>query len=327
MMSVLIDPYMFELSDAQEIKNNISFFMKMLKLCNKSDDDEKLRIAIYKGMLKRICQRTIQPFPINIQAITDSDLKNTILQINKSFNHALLESIESIDIDECSGEQEFKIIDENGIAEDDSYYEMFCMLLIPCYSKHEDIDDRILTGIKKDGRQIGDHFQIQCSCFDYNYIKQCMFSGIDEFISDKEKVIEFLKEKKRKKEITIVDIVSAEIGEHHNHVQADGKKFSTLSELSIKNKKVLKLFQNLGLFRIVFGRFTSQGVKAAGTMTIYSISKKNTQDIVTVKFNAETGFQIITDLYFPKGIGQLLQDYFKKNQITYKNMSELVDKI
>ncbi len=326
-MSVLIDPYMFELSDAQEIKNNISFFMKMLKLCNKSDDDEKLRIAIYKGMLKRICQRTIQPFPINIQAITDSDLKNTILQINKSFNHALLESIESIDIDECSGEKEFKIIDENGIAEDDSYYEMFCMLLIPCYSKHEDIDDRILTGIKKDGRQIGDHFQIQCSCFDYNYIKQCMFSGIDEFISDKEKVIEFLKEKKRKKEITIVDIVSAEIGEHHNHVQADGKKFSTLSELSIKNKKVLKLFQNLGLFRIVFGRFTSQGVKAAGTMTIYSISKKNTQDIVTVKFNAETGFQIITDLYFPKGIGQLLQDYFKKNQITYKNMSELVDKI
>ncbi len=326
-MSVLIDPYMFELSDAQEIKNNISFFMKMLKLCNKSDDDEKLRIAIYKGMLKRICQRTIQPFPINIQAITDSDLKNTILQINKSFNHALLESIESIDIDECSGEQEFKIIDENGIAEDDSYYEMFCMLLIPCYSKHEDIDDSILTGIKKDGRQIGDHFQIQCSCFDYNYIKQCMFSGIDEFISDKEKVIEFLKEKKRKKEITIVDIVSAEIGEHHNHVQADGKKFSTLSELSIKNKKVLKLFQNLGLFRIVFGRFTSQGVKAAGTMTIYSISKKNTQDIVTVKFNAETGFQIITDLYFPKGIGQLLQDYFKKNQITYKNMSELVDKI
>ncbi len=326
-MSVLIDPYMFELSDAQEIKNNISFFMKMLKLCNKSDDDEKLRIAIYKGMLKRICQRTIQPFPINIQAITDSDLKNTILQINKSFNHALLESIESIDIDECSGEQEFKIIDENGIAEDDSYYEMFCMLLIPCYSKHEDIDDRILTGIKKDGRQIGDHFQIQCSCFDYNYIKQCMFSGIDEFISDKEKVIEFLKEKKRKKEITIVDIVSAEIGEHHNHVQADEKKFSTLSELSIKNKKVLKLFQNLGLFRIVFGRFTSQGVKAAGTMTIYSISKKNTQDIVTVKFNAETGFQIITDLYFPKGIGQLLQDYFKKNQITYKNMSELVDKI
>ena len=54
-MSVLIDPYMFELSDTQEIKNNISFFMKMLKLCNKSDDDEKLRIAIYKGMLKRIC--------------------------------------------------------------------------------------------------------------------------------------------------------------------------------------------------------------------------------------------------------------------------------
>lgn len=34
-MSVLIDPYMFELSDTQEIKNNISFFLKMIKLCTK----------------------------------------------------------------------------------------------------------------------------------------------------------------------------------------------------------------------------------------------------------------------------------------------------
>lgn len=278
-------------------------------------------------MIDKICQRTIQPFPINIQAIADSDLKNTILQINKSFNHALLESIESIDIDECCGEQEFEIINENGISEDDNYYEMFCTLLIPCYSKQADIDDKILTGNKKAGRHIGDNFQIQCRCSECNYIKQCVFSGIDELIPDKEKVIESLKEKKKKKEILIVDNVSAEIGDHHNHVQEDGKKFSTLNELSAKNKRVLKLLQKLGLFKIIFGRFTSKGVKAAGTMSIYSVNKKNTQDIVTVKFNAETGFQIITDLYFPKGIGQLLDDYFKKNQITYQNMSELVDKM
>lgn len=326
-MSVLIDPYMLELSDVQEIKDNISFFMKMIRLCTKTENDQRLHIVIYKGVIDKISQRTIQPFPINIEAIADYDLKNTILQINNSFNYALLKSIESIDIDECGGEQEFKIIDENKMSEDDNYYEMFCTLLTPCYSKQADIDDRILTGIKKDGRHIGDNFQIQCSCFEHNYEKNYVFSGIDEFISDKEKVIEVLREKKRKKEIHVVDSVLADIGEHHNHVQADGKKFSTLNELSIKNKKVLKLLQNLGLFKIVFGRFTSQGVKAPGTMSIFSVDEKNTQDIVTVKFNAETGFQIITDLYFPKGIGQLLDDYFKKDQITYQNMSELADKM
>ena len=185
-MSVLIDPYMFELSDTQEIENNISFFLKMIKLCTKSDNNQRLHPLLYKGLFEKICQRAIQPFPINIHTIIDSDLRKTILQINKSFNHALLESIESIDIDECDGNQEFEIIDECGIKEDDSYFEMFCTLLIPCYSKHIDIDDKILTGIKKDGRHIGDVFQILCSCSEYKYKKLCVFSEIDEFISKKE---------------------------------------------------------------------------------------------------------------------------------------------
>lgn len=146
-MSVLIDPYMFELSDTQEIENNISFFLKMIKLCTKSDNNQRLHPLLYKGLFEKICQRAIQPFPINIHTIVDSDLRKTILQINKSFNHALLESIESIDI-----------------------------------------DDKILTGIKKDGRHIGDVFQILCSCSEYKYKKLCVFSEIDEFISKKEKV-------------------------------------------------------------------------------------------------------------------------------------------
>lgn len=85
--------------------------------------------------------------------------------------------------------------------------------------------------------------------------------------------------------------------------------------------------QKLGLFKIIFGDFISQGGRAAGTMSIYLVDKKNKHDIVTVKFNAETGFQLKTDLYFPKGIGQMLGDYFKRDQITYQNMSELADKI
>lgn len=326
-MSVLIDPYMFELSDAQEIDDNISFFLKMIKLCKKQDGTQRMHILLYKGMIERMYQRSIQPFPINIQMITDPDLRKTIMQINQSFNSALIEYIESVDIDECGGEQEFAIRDGNGISEDSNYYEMFCTLLIPCYSQKIEIEDKILTGIKKDGKHIGDSFQIECRCSKCEYTKTCVFSGIDEFISVKEKVIDLFKEKKKKGDITRIDSVSAEMGDHHNHVQADGKKFSTLNELTFKNKRVLKLLQEVGLNKIIFGRFTSQGVKETGTMNIYNIDEKDTQDIVTVKFNAETGFQIVTDLYFPKGIGRLLADYFKTDQMTYQNVTELLEKI
>lgn len=326
-MSVLIDPYMFELSDAQEIENNISFFLKMIKLCTKQDSNQRLQILLYKGMVERMCRRTIQPFPINIQAILDSDLRKTIMQINTSFNHALIEAIESIDIDECSGEQEFVITDEKGMSEDDNYYEMFCTLLIPCYSHQTHIEDQILTGIKRDGKHIGDKFQIDCTCSECKYTKKCVFSGIDDFISEEEKVIDSLKEKKKNGEIPVVNSVLAEMGDHHNHVQANAKSFSTLSDLSLKNKKVLKLLRYLGLNKIIFGRFTSQGIKEAGTMSIYSVDEKETQDIVTVKFNAETGFQLMTDLYFPKGVGRLLFKYFNTNQMVYQNVSELLDKL
>ncbi|XCP86917.1 hypothetical protein ABXS75_09035 [Roseburia hominis] len=326
-MSVLIDPYMFELSDAQEIETNISFFLKMIKLCTKQDSKHRLRILLYKGMIERMCRRTIQPFPINIKTIMDSDLRKTIMQINTSFNHALIEVIESIDIDECSGEQEFVITGGNGISEDDNYYEMFCTLLIPCYSHQIHIEDKILTGIKREGKHIGDKFQINCICSVCEYTKKCVFAGIDDFISEEEKAIDLLKEKKKNGEISVVNSVSAEMGDHHNHVQANGKSFSTLNDLSLKNKKVLKLLQCLGLNKIIFGRFTSQGVKATGTMSIYSVDEKETQDIVTVKFNAETGYQLMADLYFPKGIGQLLFKYFNTNQMMYQNVSDLLDKL
>lgn len=42
-MSVLIDPYMFELSNEQEIRDNITFFMNVIK------------IASYPEKSKRIC--------------------------------------------------------------------------------------------------------------------------------------------------------------------------------------------------------------------------------------------------------------------------------
>lgn len=63
-MSLLIDPYMFELTDEQEIKDNISFFLRIIKLSSVPEKEKRLRIALYKGMIDRMQTRSIQPFPI-----------------------------------------------------------------------------------------------------------------------------------------------------------------------------------------------------------------------------------------------------------------------
>lgn len=326
-MGVLIDPYMFKMSDAQEIKNNISFFQKAVRLCRQADKEKRLSIMLYQGMIENISQRAITLFPIKIQAIKDTDLRNTILQINAEFLNVLLPSVESIDIDACSGDQEFEIDDSGGMADDSDYYEMFCTLLIPCYLSKVSIDDRILTGKKKEGKQIGETFRLTCRCSENEYIKNCLFAGIDDFIPAKDKIAKSLKELRQDGKIPVVETVEAVMGDHHNHVQADGKKFRTLNDLSFKNKVVLKLLQELGLYRIIFERFISEGVRATGTMSIHHVREENKIDIICVRFNAETDMQLLTSLYFPKGIGQLLQKYFQNEQLTYKNVSELIEKV
>ena len=52
-MSVLIDPYMFELSNEQEIRNNITFFMNIIKIASHSEKSKRVSIAVYRGMVKK----------------------------------------------------------------------------------------------------------------------------------------------------------------------------------------------------------------------------------------------------------------------------------
>lgn len=321
-MNVLIDPYMFELSSEQDICNNLSFFMEIIKL---SQSLNGFSITVYKGMIDRMQKRAIQPFPIKLDEIRDQELKNTILQINNSFANALIRTIESIDIDGCSGNQEFMVDGQE--VDDEHYFELYSVLLIPCYSQNIYIDKRIITGNKIKGKQIGDSFKLECGCKEHDYLQEYQFVGVGDLISAKDKVIRILKEKRKNGEIPIVDRVQAGMGDHHNHVQANGKKFDWLDELSTQNKSVLCLLQELGLFKIIFERFTSMGIRVTGTMSIRNVEEKEQQDIVSVKFSAETGMLIITSLYFPKGIGKVLHNYYSSEQLTYKNVSELIEKI
>ncbi len=324
-MSVLIDPYMFLLKDEKEITDNVEFFRKVIRICTNSDANNGFRIAVYVGMLEKINQMPHQPFPINLDMIQDIDLKNTIMQINSLFVYNLLPVIEQLDIDSCDGGQEFGIINDSEICADDNYFEMLYMLLIPCYSKEIILDKRILTGIKSEGKQIGDRIQIRCLCPMKEYEREYLFAEIEEFISDKDKVVQLLKEKINSGEVTRQETVLAEMGTHHNRIQA--KSFKTLKDLTLKNKRVFNLLREFGMSKIIFGEFTTQGVKATGTMQIHNLSQEEAHDILQVKFNAETGFQLKTDLYFPKGVGALLQRYFQREQMIYENVYELKEAV
>ena len=320
-MNIVIDPYMFELSSEKDICNNLTFFMDIIRLSQSLND---FSITVYKGMIERMQQRTIQPFPIKLAEIRDQELKNIILQINNSFANALIRTIESIDIDGCSGDQEF-VVDGQEV-DDEHYFELYSVLLIPCYSHNIDIDRRIITGNKSKGKQIGDRFELECGCKEHRYLQKYQFVGIGDLLPIKDKVIRILKEKRKNGEIPIVNRVQARMGDHHNHVQADGKKFDWLDELSAQNKSVLCLLQELGLFKIIFERFVPAGIRAIGTMSIKNVEEKEQQDIVSVKFSAETGMLIITSLYFPKGVGEILHNYYYSEQLTHKNVSELIEK-
>lgn len=78
---------------------------------------------------------------------------------------------------------------------------------------------------------------------------------------------------------------------------------------------------------MIFGRFLPQGVRSVGTLSIQSLEEKETQDILIVKFSAETKMLIETSLYFPQGVGKLLNQYFRNEHLTYMNVSELIEKI
>lgn len=326
-MSVLIDPYMFELSNEQEIRDNITFFMNVIKIASYPEKSKRIPIAVYSGMVEKMQKRAIQPFPIQLSMIQDKDLKSIIMQLNNSFSNALIRFVENIDIDECDGNQEFVVRNDEKMIEDDHYFELLSTLLVPCYSETVDLDSKILTGNKENGKQIGDTFELVCNCNIREYRKTCNFISVDDLVSDKDKVIQELKQKKKSGGIPVSSTVTASIGSHHNHVQANRKKFLELDDLSSQNKIVLRLLKELGLFRIIFGKFTPNGVKEIGTMSIQNVESKDSQDIVMVNFSAETQMVIETFLYFPKGIGELLKRYFKSEQLTYRAVENMIEKI
>ncbi len=313
--NILIDPYMFELSDEQEIKENIRFFQEIIRLC----ESNRINVYLYQTLYDRIKSGSTRLFPVDVSELRDPFLKRQVLIVNGNFLHAILNTIRPIDIGDC-----FDIANVTSgyaeIDEDALYYELLSILISPCYMANFILEDKVLTGVKANGKSIGSKFYVRCNCKNKEFNRDYLFTSIDQFISAKDKAFYNLQEAAKNKIITFIENPQVTRGDHHNHLQA--KDFNRFDQLSRKNRGVLNLLRFFGMKRIIFEDFHPDQGKIIGSIKVNKVVQADSQDIVYADFFAETGFRYGVRIFFPNDVGQDLFTYLDGN-FNYQNIEKL----
>lgn len=325
-MNVIIDPYMLELEDENEIQRNISFF-RVLYFLSRSG---RIRVFLYKDLLDKMLCREVIPFPIHLGKIKDENLKAAILNINSLFVSVVMNNITPLDIEVCHGEQNFEIESaelrvKQMLNTDDKYFELLSVLLQPCYNSQLHLSNTIVTGDIRNGLEISDEFLLRCQCACMLFSQKYCVDIIDKFASDADKAYLELDKTIMNKGKLFISSPEIVRGGHHNFLQSNSK-FSSYEGLSRVNKSVISLLRHFGLSKIIFGEFHEDSSYAQGTIVINDIQITSDNDIVKGWLFAETGFKNHVDLYFPNAIGKNLMVYLN-NVFDRNSVQRLVDTI
>ncbi|MCM1158708.1 MAG: hypothetical protein NC300_07655 [Bacteroidales bacterium] len=302
MKNILIDPTMFNIKDRDEIQKNCDFFQKIIWLC----DSKSISICIYKGLIDKILNRQIQPFPININEVEDPELKQKLLILNNSFVQTINSSFIGIDIDSCEGDQEL-ITNRQELENDTDYYELFCMMIRPCYKEVDNIENVVLVGEKSDGVNCGENVEISCKCLIKQFSRIYLWVSPSYLENKKEKAFFALKEVVQNSNKLFVEMPITVRGDHHNKIQ--NKEINQYSDLTAKNKRVLSLLRYFGLAKIIFERFKPDTSQLIGTIIIDNVRDGAGSEIVSGWIYCQTGFKCYVEMYFPIGIGYNLSTY------------------
>ena len=316
MKNVLIDPYMFELSEVQEIKDNIYFFQELIQLCGL----KRIVILLYQGLYERITEGTVHPFPVDVSILEDSVLREKARIINGSFRYALLNRGQPVEISDCFDKANLTTGNRE-IDEDPLYYEMLSVLMKPCYSREVlVIEKNIITGKKKKGLNTGTLLSVECKCDTNSFNREYIFSGIRELYSEKDCAFSELQEQVRKGICTFCEVPEVIRGDHHNHVQ--GKDFDRYDQLTRRNRNVLNLLRFFGMKKIIFEDFHPDFGKPVGDIKVKLVQKTDTQDIVRADIYVETGFRYGVRIFFPKQVGENLYKYLD-GEFSYQKVERL----
>lgn len=312
MEKVLIDPEMFMLPKG-DIEDNIEFFEKIIAL-NKAGT---LTIGLYREVIDKLLARQIYPFPVNIQEIEDKALKEKLLVLNNTFALTIMNNFEKVDIDSCSGSQEF-MTDRRDLENSVDYFAFFSMLLSNCYCKNQ-ISDKVLVGKKKTGICEGETINISCNC-EMSFAKTYYWISPDSILNDKQRAEQEIRKIIHNSECLYVESPEVKRSEHHNKIQ--NEDFDHYEELKAKNKKVLNYLRYFGLQRVFFERYSPDESREIGSIKLVRIGEFDDFDIIEGWLYGCIGFKVYVKMYFPKLVGKLLYTYFE-DEITRKKIDDL----
>lgn len=311
--NVLIDPYMFYLKNSIDIQNNLPFFQKVIELCNAG----KISIVLYQGLLEKISNWQINPFPIAVKDIKDSGLKNQVLILNYNFVKVLSSEIIGVEIDSCSGPQEFSAFPD--LSKDSEYYELLSVMLSSCYNKKINITPHVLIGNIKATMQDGDNVVVKCVCEECKFEQKYDWCKLNVF--EDEKDIAFNKMKNIIADNHLfVDEPETIRADHHCLLQ--NKAIQKYRDFTTRNKMVLSLLRHFGLFKIILTEFHEDASYVPGTIIITEVCKGADCEIAEGWLFCQTGYKTLVKLYFPKEMGSCLSKYTDK-LFSYEKIEKL----
>ena len=323
MERIIIDPNMYNIESEELIISQINFFKKLIQLV----DTGRVVVVLYEQTKMQLYQRELQLFPLSIHNIKNESIKESVLLLNTAFNNVILKHCLSLDIDSCSGNQEYHIEAKKEIVDilnNNIYSDLMYILLLECY-KPDSISSNIVKGDIDKGLQIGNEFTLCCSCETCEHKRTYTIVELDSLLSENEKAYNALCELRQDNKIVLCEKPEVVRGQHHNFVQKSGIP-TDFSEISRKNRIVLSMLRYFGMYKIVFERGFTDTSKPTGTIIIDDIVDNSTNSIIKAKIYLDIGSVNVISLYFPKEVGNLLGKYFGR-EISYQNISNLKDRL
>lgn len=309
-IKAFIDPNMFELKKENEIKRNIDFFKQVMNLCNQN----KLKIVMYNDLLKKLKNREIFPFPINVSGLSTSNLKEKVLQINQNFTNSMVNAWILEDIDVCSGDQDLS----SNPKLDDCYFELLSIMISSCYKKRFGEATNVLVGDVENAQKCGFELELSCLCSSKKFLKNYRWISPNELLSNKDKYLVEL----RKISLVKCETPKLNKGNHHAPYMPQNKQLDTFWDIPYNSRRVLEILLLFGLFSIIIKDFHNDTSKTEGTIIITRYVECATYDSLYGKLYFNKGFHIVVELKFPVSVGKCIKGYCGE-EIDYKTIEEL----
>lgn len=305
-----IDPNMFDLCEEDEIYSNINFFQQVISLCKQN----RLNIVIYDVLLKKLKNRAIFPFPIDVSKLSNSLLKQIVLQLNENFYNSLANAWIPEDIDVCSGNQEF----QSNPRMEDYYYELLSIMLSSCYKCGLKDANKVLIGNISGAQKRDFKLELSCSCQSTNFYEKYHWILPEDLLSLKDKQLLELKKLKFEK----CENPELNRGDHHAPFMPRNVSLKKYSDIPHNSRCVLNILCHFGLSSVTLKDFHNDSSVLQGTIVISTYKQNETNDIIYGNLYLPRGFYSAVELTFPRGVGVCIALYCDK-KIDYKTIVEL----